>query len=125
MSDDPPTILACINRSSTLNAKIKTNGVMSVNVLAEPHRDLSLHFTKPDPTGELRFSSVDWSVGRTGSPILTDASLALDCEVTSHAEVGTHSVFFGRLVDIRSNGELSPLLYYQRDFHTLIAQSLA
>lgn len=125
VSDNPPTILACINRSSTMNAKIKANGVMSVNILSARHRSLSLDFASPDLTIDERFGLARWKAGVTGAPLLADASLALDCEIASHAEVETHSVFFGRLKSIHDPEELAPLLYYRRDFYTLPETSLA
>lgn len=125
VSDEPPTILACINRSSGMNARIKANGVMSVNVLSARHRALSLDFARPKGTSAERFALAQWDIGQSGSPLLADASLALDCEVTSHAEVGTHSVFFGRLVQIHAANDPSPLVYYKRDFRTLMAETLA
>ena len=41
LSDTPPSLLVCMNRSSTQNAPLKANGVLCVNILAPEHRDLS------------------------------------------------------------------------------------
>ncbi len=62
-----------------------------------------------------RFSSGDWTRLTTGSPILTDALVALDCQLESTQVHGSHRVFFGRVVDVRTtSGE--PLIYTDRRF---------
>ena len=41
LSDEPPSLLVCMNRSSQQNAPLKENGVFCVNALAPGHRHLS------------------------------------------------------------------------------------
>lgn len=62
-----------------------------------------------------RFATGEWSTLTTGAPILTNALVALDCQVDSSVVKGSHRVFFGRVVDIRTtSGE--PLIYTDRRF---------
>ncbi len=62
-----------------------------------------------------RFDSGEWTRLTTGAPILTDALVALDCQVESSQIHGSHRVFFGRVVDVRTtSGE--PLIYTDRRF---------
>lgn len=62
-----------------------------------------------------RFDSGDWTRLTTGAPILSDALVALDCQVESTQVHGSHRVFFGRVVDVRTTrGE--PLIYTDRRF---------
>lgn len=119
VSDEPATVLACINRASRINSLLKQNGVMSVNVLRRSHREMSLDFAGRPGAAEDRFAEGEWGVLTTGSPVLINASIALDCRIVSMAEVGTHSVFFGQLVALRLSEGADPLLYYNRDFHTI------
>jgi flavin reductase len=121
VSDEPATVLACINRASRINTQLKQNGVMSVNVLAHAHREMSLDFAGRPGGPEDRFAAGAWGQLATGAPILLDASIALDCRIVSMAEVGTHSVFFGQLLALRMSEAGNPLLYYNRDFHTIAA----
>ena len=123
VSDEPATVLACINRSSTMNARVKENGVMCLNVLGGQHQDLSMLFANSRISIEERFAKARWGRSATGSPVLEDALIALDCEVSEVTEVGTHSVFFGRLVDLAVASQHAPLLYFGRGFHTLKPQS--
>jgi flavin reductase len=53
----------------------------------------------------------DFQEGRTGMPILANASVNFECEFTNSIDEATHRIFFGRVVDIRESGEQATLLY--------------
>lgn len=120
VSDTPPILLVCINRTSSAHDLVLGNGVFCVNVLAHNHADLALRFGRPGLSPEDRFTGGDWSVLATGAPTLGDAAVALDCDVTTVTEAGTHSVIIGTVRALRM-GEDSPagLVYFDRDFHRL------
>ena len=44
LSDRPPSLIVCMNRSSAQNTLFKTNGVLCVNVLTPDYRELSAAF---------------------------------------------------------------------------------
>jgi flavin reductase len=122
VTDDPPTILVCINRSSASNAVFKANGVMCVNVLTGSHAALSARFAGGAATMEARFGDPSlWTSLETGSPALIDASVALDCQVTSVSEVGTHSVFFCEVADVQMAADAGALIWFNRTYHALEA----
>ena len=74
---------------------------------------------------EDRFAKAEWGRSITGSPVLAKALIALDCEVSDVTEMGTHSVFFGKLADLEVDTQHAPLLYFGRGFHTLKPQGIA
>ncbi|WFL78268.1 flavin reductase family protein [Altererythrobacter arenosus] len=119
VSDEPATILACIHRSTLMNSRLKSNGVMCVNVLSDRHDALSRLFANAGSTLDERFASSAWDMLATGAPVMQDAAIALDCEIVEVAEVATHSVFFGELRALRLAESASPLLYYNRGFHSI------
>lgn len=120
VTDDPPTLLLCLNRSSVNNASFKTNGVVCVNTLGHAHEELSGVFagrTGVDIGG--RFAAAQWQRGTTGAPILADASVAFDCTVSQCVEVGTHTVFFCEVQEIRLGPADQGLIYFGRSYHRL------
>ncbi len=119
VSDEPATILACINRTTKMNQRLKANGAMCVNVLGDRHDAVSMIFANAGSTLEERFGICDWQSLATGAPAMSDAAIALDCEIVEVAEVATHSVFFGELRALRMAESASPLLYYNRGFHSI------
>lgn len=120
VTDDPATVLVCLNRSSEMNPVFKANGVFCVNVLNSRQHELSLQFAgmRAVPMGD-RFMDGNWHPMPTGSPALNDAAVHVDCIIDETKEVGTHSVFFGRVLAIRRRGSAEALIYFNRNFHSL------
>lgn len=115
-SADPPLVLACIQRRSPVNAAIHSNGVFCVNVLAIGQEHISDNFagrSRDDATFD--FASIAWKTIRTGAPVLEGAVAAFDCLLHSTHGAGSHTVFFGRVLDI-VEGEDWPLIYGRRGY---------
>jgi flavin reductase len=117
VTDEPPTLLVCINRASRNNAVMRENGRLCVNVLSADQRDVAMRFATKDLAIEERFASAAWECLETGAPVLRGAVSALDCEIASVTEVGTHTVFFCEIKAARSAGDRDGLIYFGRGFH--------
>ena len=55
VTDSPPTLLVCMNRSSFAHGKFQHNGVLCVNVLSGQHQQLSGIFANGQIRSEERF----------------------------------------------------------------------
>jgi flavin reductase len=120
VTDSPPTILVCVNRASAANEKLKVNGSLCVNILARSHKTLSDRFSNHALSIAERFGEEKrWTTLSTGSPGLSDAAVMLDCRVDDISEVGTHSVFFCRVVEVRLGEKKDALIYFDRAYHSL------
>lgn len=120
VTDTPPTILVCVNRTSLANDKLKANGSLCVNILGRSHRGLSDKFSNRALSIEERFGEPDrWTKLDTGSPALIDAAVVLDCRLADISEVGTHSVFFCSVVGVRLGQKEDALIYFDRTYHSL------
>src|SRR5258706_10730178 len=71
VTDNPPTLLVCINRESSAYASVRENGVVCVNVLSARHERLSRLFGGRISFDE-RFAAAAWSTLETGAPVLAD-----------------------------------------------------
>ncbi|MGE0563497.1 MAG: flavin reductase family protein [Pseudolabrys sp.] len=116
-SADPPLILACIHERSPVNAAIVKNGVFSVNVLSVGQEHLSDCFAGRPREGltPFDFDSAEWLPGKTGVPLLKGSVAAFDCMLHSLHQAGSHTVFFGRVVEI-IEAEDSTLIYGRRAY---------
>jgi len=115
-SADPPLVLACINRRSPVNAAIHANGVFCINVLAVGQEHLSDCFAgRPRDGASFDFAGTDWVNGKTGSPVLRDCVAAFDCVLQSSHGAGSHTVFFGRVLEVLDGGSI-PLIYGRRSY---------
>ena len=120
VTDDPPTLLVCMNRSSENNAIFKSNGVLCVNVLAARQQNLANTFAGlTGLRGAARFDEAVWSKLATGAPVLDGAVAAVDCEVEEVLEKGTHSVLFGAVRAVRLGVAGSALIWWARDYREI------
>lgn len=119
VTDEPPTLMLCINRDSRNNAIFKENGALCINVLSASQQQLAILFSSKGIDVKERFQSAEWEQLETGAPVLVDALIALDCKIESVSEVGTHSVFFCSVQAAHSNKGLEALIYLDRNFHRL------
>jgi flavin reductase len=120
VTDDPPTLLVCMNRIAKLNTAFKENGILCVNVLAPEHQELSPVFAS---VGEIpmadRFALATWLRLATGAPALETAAASFDCAIDQITEVGTHSVFFCSVKAIRMGANAAGLIYHGRAYHRI------
>ncbi len=121
VTDSPPTLLVCINKSNRSHDIIEKNGVIAVNVLGGRHRDVAgLFASKKDE--EERFAGAAWRTMATGSPLLADAPVAFDCRITDSNSVGSHTVFFCEVQAMElAEGQAETLIWFGRDFHHITA----
>ncbi|WP_077035508.1 flavin reductase [Pelomonas sp. KK5] len=122
VTDSPPTVLVCMNRSSFAHRFFAGNGALCVNVLSAEQQDLSAMFANREITMAERFQRCPWQRLATGAPALDGALVNLDGQIVATHEVGTHSVFIVELRQVRSRDtqDLAPgLVYFNRGYHAL------
>src|SRR5260221_2734364 len=93
VTDSPPTLLVCLNRSSSVYDRFTANEALCVNTLKPDHEQLSRLFGGKTAMDE-RFAAATWSVGTSGAPVLEGATVSFDCRIANRAEVGSHTCFF-------------------------------
>lgn len=125
VTDEPASLLVCINRSSKTNEAIGRNGVLCVNVLSGGHEELSGRFASKALTTAERFAGAEWDVLDNGAPALVGALCSLGCIVESVQIVGTHSIIVGRVTDLRSAEGGDGLIYFGRAYHRLSSAAYA
>ena len=121
LSDSPPSLIVCMNRSSAQNAPFKANRVLCVNVLAPEHTDLSAAFAGVGRLdSDRRFAKGAWSTLKTGAPVLEGAVAAFDCTIRDHVEASTHTILICDVVGLSMAETSSSLIYFMREYHRLV-----
>lgn len=115
VSDTPATLLVCINRSSSCFHAFENARHFCVNTLMPGQEDISNLFGGKTPM-EDRFALGEWREGLTGVPVLANASVSFECELTNAVDEATHRILFGRVINIRENEEQATLLYCMRRY---------
>src|SRR5262249_14545733 len=105
VTDSPPTVLVCMNRSSYAHRFFASNGVVCVNVLSAGQQPLSAMFADRGIEMSERFERCEWQRLATGAPAIAGALVNLDGVIAATHEIGTHSVFIVKLSSVRIAGE--------------------
>ena len=121
VTDTPPTLLVCLNRSASVWPVFQQNDVLCVNTLASDHETLSGLFGGKTPM-EDRFRAAQWSALTTGSPVLAGAVISFDCKITHSVAVGTHEILFCEVLALAGDPLTHGLVWFDRRYHPLIRQ---
>ena len=125
VTDDPPTLLVCMNRDSDSHAGFTANGVLCVNTLTPAQQDLSPLFAGfTDHDMDARFAAADWTTLASGAPVLDEALVSFDCRIVQTTDVGTHSVFFCEVLAVQSGPLHEGLIYFGRGYHPVRGSSV-
>jgi len=121
VSDNPPTLLFCLNKNRPENRHFSENGCFALNTLCHEQIGIARAFAGE---GHLemqdRFALCQWETLRSGAPVLIGSRMSLDCTVTNVIEVATHYVIFGEVVATAIKMEDSPaLIYSDRQYRSL------
>nr|WP_249817106.1 MULTISPECIES: flavin reductase family protein [unclassified Bradyrhizobium] len=118
LSDNPPSLIVCVNRSASAHGRIREEGAFAINFLHEDHALLALTFSgQKGVNGDDRFAFGQWTRGKTGAPVLTDAVAAFDCVLAQEFETKTHSIFIGEVRGVSHADGAKPLVYLRGNFH--------
>ena len=114
--DRPPLVALAVSRTSASFRLVRTNGVLSVNVLADHQRDA-------EPVARAQWldswCGIEWHAGNHGQPILPGSLATLECRIDAAYEAGDHHLVVAEVLDLRFDEQAQPLLY----FHANTARS--
>lgn len=120
VSDNPASVLVCVNAGNASNALFTRSGRFALNSLAHHHQPLAEAFAgRGKLPVEERFAKAEWLSLATGAPVLADALAAFDCRLIEAQTVATHTILIGE-VEALHFGPLNPaLIYFERSFREL------
>ncbi|WP_248323756.1 4-hydroxyphenylacetate 3-monooxygenase, reductase component [Caballeronia sp. Sq4a] len=118
VTDAPPTLLVCLNRSSAMHSVFDGNRQVCINVLPASLESIARHFA--GMTGlsmEERFQLPVWDEGENGVPVLRGALASLQGTIVEAKDVGSHAVMFVQTTHIKVRSDGDSLIYFDRNFH--------
>jgi flavin reductase (DIM6/NTAB) family NADH-FMN oxidoreductase RutF len=120
VSDAPPTLLVCLNKTSRTAAILAENGHFTVNTLGAGQQELANVFAGRTPArGPARFEHGKWEIDAVGQPYLADALVGFSCVVSEIKPVASHLVVIGAIIEIRFGTAHAGLVYTRRAFHAV------
>lgn len=120
LSDDPPTLLVCVNKNASSHDAISRSGCFCVNVLRSEDHGLAAKFGSAATRSE-RFSEAGWTALWTGAPAYAHALVVFDCSIDKVISHESHTIFIARIVmaQLGDHQTPNPLLYFDGAFRHL------
>ncbi len=117
LSAEPPLVLVCIDRRSSVLPALRQSGRFVVNYLLAGRDELSNRFASRE---QERWTGVPWRPTRHGLPWLHRDSLAYaECALVREFEGGDHVVLFGCVDGGQPPAPATrPLMYFRRSYAT-------
>lgn len=121
VTDTPPRLLVCINRTAQSHARFVASGVLAVNTISAEDHELAGVFAGAGGVKDMteRFSRGRWESLETGAPVLSHALAAFDCRIIEIITQQSHDIMICDVVAIKSSESARPLLYFDRRFVAL------
>ncbi|MET8944503.1 flavin reductase family protein [Streptomyces sp. NPDC004542] len=104
----PPALLVSLSTASRTLDQVLTSGSFAVNVLPWSARHLARQFATG--TAAQRFTGVSWQP-QHGVPVLTAASVAAVCDVSSSVRVFDHTLVAGAVTWTRTDDRPPTVLF--------------
>jgi flavin reductase (DIM6/NTAB) family NADH-FMN oxidoreductase RutF/rubredoxin len=116
VSSEPPLIAVAINKKNLTHEFIQKSGVFTASVVAQ-ETPLSFigQFGFKSGRDINKFEGINYQLGETGAPIVTDNALAyFEAKIINRTDVGTHTLFIGEVIaaEILKEGEPMTYAYY-------------
>ncbi|MBC3880816.1 flavin reductase family protein [Undibacterium sp. LX40W] len=112
VSLDPPLVLWSLGKRAQSLPVFSANSHYVINVLTAEQQVLAEQFAS---RSENRFEGVEFTLSRTGLPILKGASAWFECFNRSQYPEGDHVIFVGE-VEQCAHGNAAPLIFHNGSF---------
>jgi len=110
-------ILISVGKQSATRDLIINSGVFGLSVLTHEQVDVARSFGKQSSRDVDKFKGVCWHTAETGSPLLDDCAITLDCRVKAVFDHDDAKLIIGRiLVAEQLLSDYEPLVYREEDY---------
>lgn len=116
LSLSPPLVLACIDRTASMQTHLAPGTWFVVNILSSTQEALSRRFANMEAGA--RFDGIGYERSPHGAAVLDDVLAHIDCRVFARQEVGDHVLVIGE-VEHAATRDDRPLLYYRGGYAQL------
>lgn len=117
---EPPTLIVCLNRTSSSWPIVRNHGGFCVNLLAHDQSHVADRFAgRGGAKGTGRYEGADWERQPSGSLGLAGALATIDCTLDEAIERHSHVILLGRVNAVAARGDAEPLLYWHGAYRLL------
>ena len=119
VSLEPLLILVSVERSTLMHQLVLESRSFAINILGKRSESTARYFADNARLAAPEFREGSFRVGRTGSPILTEATGYLEVTVHGTHPAGDHTIIVGQVVALDISSEEEPLVYYRSGYRSL------
>jgi flavin reductase (DIM6/NTAB) family NADH-FMN oxidoreductase RutF len=113
ISVDPPSVLMCINKSSSIHKTLIIDSSFCINLLNEKQKEIAELCANPNKSDE-RFNNKKWT--KSNPPKLLEALVHLTCRVDKIIDYETHSIVIGIVKESTTSKHNNALMYKNQRF---------
>ena len=95
ISLDPPTVMVCVQRTSSTHDSLFRARHLAINILSTDQLDVVNRFATKSPD---KFAGLDWEPGPFRSPVFARSTAQMETEIRERLQASTHTVFICRVV---------------------------
>lgn len=110
---EPPQIAVSINKENLTHEYIEKSNSLTASILSQdtPMKFIDIFGFKSGRDIN-KFADINFKIGKLGIPIVLDNALAyIEAKVIDKIDVGTHTVFIGRVAEGKILNDYKPLTY--------------
>lgn len=110
-------VLICAGNQSASRDLILESGAFGLNILREGQAALAYSFGRSSIRDRDKFNGIAYHTAETGSPLLDDCAVSLDCKVKAVYDHESSKLIVGRVISVlRHDEKYDPLIYRQEDY---------
>jgi len=118
-TSEPATVLVCVNHENLTHEFIENTKAFTLSILSEeaPMTFIGTFGFKSGRNID-KFEGIKYRTGSNGVPIVLDFTTAfLECEMINQMDIGSHTMFLGRVTDGDILSDKNPMTYAY--YHTI------
>lgn len=115
----PPTVLISLEKKTRTHEYVSKSGYFGVTMLSSDQQEISDRFAGRHTEDQNRFAGLVTTTLISGVPFIAEGLAYLDCHVITTHESGTHTLFIGEVMSVKTGNRESPLVYFDQQYHQL------
>ncbi len=116
LSLDPFLVLFNLDKKSHIYSHFADSEYFTVNILAQSQLEISRQCAHPSG---VKWNEMKHSFTKSGCPVIEGAVAYIDCKKEAFYEGGDHTIFIGKVLDLKILSDEGPLLYNKGKYTSL------
>ena len=116
VSLEPPLILWSLQNDSEMFETFEQCTRWAVNILRSDQQDMSNRYAQ---RGDHALDPAHWAEGQSGSPVMPDSLVSLECELEARHPGGDHVILVARVLDMTRREQGKPLVFCSGTYREL------